>query len=69
MTGYLGMWEYIESLSSRIKLGMFVARLFNSPFQFETRNMQQSVCNAYDVDIFYGTDHNRFLYFGLRNRL
>ncbi len=49
MTGYLGMWEYIESLSSRIKLGMFVARLFNSPFQFETRNMQQSVCNAYDV--------------------
>lgn len=49
MTGYLGMWEYAENLSSRIKLGMFVARLFNSPFQFETQNMQLSVCSAYDV--------------------
>lgn len=49
MTGYLGMWEYTESLSARIKLGMFVARLFNSPFQFETQNMQLGVCSAYDV--------------------
>lgn len=32
--GYLGIWNVIEGLSSRIQAGMFVSRLFNSPFQY-----------------------------------
>lgn len=35
MSGYLGLWESINGLVSRIKTGIFIARLFNSPFQFE----------------------------------
>ncbi len=34
--GYLGFSENMDSLNDKIKLGMFVAKLFNSPFQFET---------------------------------
>lgn len=34
--GYLGMREYLDSLSARFKIGMFIACIFNNPFQFET---------------------------------
>lgn len=49
MLGYLGMWDKIEELSDRIKTGMFVARLFNSPFQFERNGQQISVGDAPDI--------------------
>lgn len=46
--GYMGMWEYVESLADRIKIGMFVAKIFNSPFQFEeTRTIE--IAKAYDI--------------------
>ena len=32
LTGYLGLWDSIQSLSDRIRAGMFTAVLFNSPF-------------------------------------
>lgn len=47
--GYLGLWDSIEGLADRIKAGMFVSRLFNSPFQFEIRGQKISVTDAYDI--------------------
>jgi FMN phosphatase YigB (HAD superfamily) len=47
--GYFGMWDYMDSLADRIKIGMFVSRLFNSPFQFETEGRAISIGNTYDL--------------------
>lgn len=47
--GYLGMWEYLNNLSDRIKIGMFVAELFNSPFQFEMQNCRIRVENSQNL--------------------
>lgn len=44
--GYFGMWEYFNNLSDRIRIGMFVARLFNSPFQFEAKDCKIRVENS-----------------------
>lgn len=49
LAGYLGLWDNMEQLTERIKVGMFVSRLFNSPFQFETKERRISVKNAYDI--------------------
>lgn len=49
MAGYLGIWDKVESLSDRIRAGMFMARLFNSPFQFETQERKISVKSAGDI--------------------
>ncbi len=48
-TGYMGLWEYTECLSDRIKIGMFVANIFNSPFQFETEECRIGVSAASDI--------------------
>lgn len=47
--GYMGMWESVETLADRIKLGMFVAKVFNSPFQFETEECRIEVSTAHDI--------------------
>jgi predicted HAD superfamily hydrolase len=47
--GYMGMWDCIESLSDRIKVGMFVATIFNSPFQFEAEERKIAVKTAQDI--------------------
>ncbi|MCI8455367.1 MAG: hypothetical protein HFE84_12270 [Lachnospiraceae bacterium] len=49
-SGYLGLWDFMGSLSGRIRMGMFVSRLFNSPFQFEKEG-QEGICvnKAYDI--------------------
>lgn len=47
--GYMGLWEYTEYLSDRIRIGMFVADVFNSPFQFETKESRIGVHTAYDI--------------------
>ncbi len=49
MVGYFGMWDYIESLADRLKAGMFLAKLFNDPFQFETQEKKIEVRNAYEI--------------------
>lgn len=48
-TGYLGTWDQIVCLSDRIRAGMFVAKLFNSPFQFETIDKRIGIENAFDI--------------------
>lgn len=47
LVGYLGFWEHIRTLSDRIKVGMFVAELFNSPFQFEDQERRLRLKNAF----------------------
>ncbi len=47
--GYMGMWEQVETLADRIKLGMFIAKIFNSPFQFESEERKIAISNAYDI--------------------
>lgn len=47
--GYMGLWDYAEYLSDRIRIGMFVANIFNSPFQFETKERRIGVGTAYDI--------------------
>lgn len=48
-TGYMGLWDYTQCLADRIKIGMFVANIFNSPFQFESEECQIAVSAAYDI--------------------
>lgn len=47
--GYLGLWDSIKTLSDRVKLGMFVSCLFNSPFQFESEEMNITVNDSYEI--------------------
>lgn len=47
--GYLGLWDCLDSLSNRIKAGMFTAELFNSPFQFETEGRKLRVRNSHEI--------------------
>lgn len=49
MSGYMGMWNEISSLADRIRVGMFVSKTFNSPFQFENDERKISVYSAYDI--------------------
>lgn len=49
MSGYMGLWDEILSLSDRIRVGMFVSKIFNSPFQFENDERKISVYSAYDI--------------------
>lgn len=49
MAGYLGMWENTDKLASRLKIGMFIAKAFNSPFQFETECKAIAVRDAYEI--------------------
>ena len=51
--GCLGMEKYVDDLSDRIKLGLFVSRIFNSPFQFETTEKKICVNNANDIGFMF----------------
>ncbi len=47
--GYMGLWDYTQCLSDRVRIGMFVANVFNNPFQFETKESRIGVHTAYDI--------------------
>lgn len=47
--GYLGLWDSVKTLSDRVKLGMFVSCLFNSPFQFESEEKNITVNDSYEI--------------------
>ena len=49
MVGYLGLSNYMDNLYLRVKIGMFAANIFNSPFQFETKDKKLCVSDAYDI--------------------
>ena len=39
----------MESLSERLKAGIFAARLFNDPFQFESEDRRIGLADVYDI--------------------
>lgn len=47
--GGLGLQNCLVSLSDRLKAGMFVARIFNSPFRTEDGNRHLKISAAYDI--------------------
>ena len=47
--GGLGLISGEMSLSDRIRIGMFIAKIFNSPFQFEDEEMRIHVDDVYDI--------------------
>lgn len=47
--GYLNLLDKSNGLSERIRIGMMISRLFNSPFQFERDDRKITVCDAYDI--------------------
>ncbi len=49
MAGYLGLQENLDCLASRIKIGLFLERLFNSPFQFEQQEKKISVKDGFTI--------------------
>ena len=49
MTGNLGLSRHMNSLCDRLRIGMFIAKLFNSPFQFERDDRHIEISDAYDV--------------------
>ncbi len=52
-TGYLGLQKNCVELPVRMKTGIFVSRMFNSPFQFETEDRILSVKNAFDIGFLF----------------
>ena len=49
LTGNMGLSAYMGSLSGRLRIGMFVSAIFNSPFQFETDTGCMEIADVYDV--------------------
>lgn len=47
--GYLGLWDSIRGLANRVKIGIFVSKIFNSPFQFEKGEWKIAIQSAYDL--------------------
>lgn len=47
--GNLGFAEYVQSLSDRLKVGMFISVIFNSPFQFENENKCIEIHDAFEI--------------------
>ena len=47
--GYLGLPDAADLLSDRLKIGMLVSRIFNSPFQFESEDKKICVSDACDI--------------------
>lgn len=47
--GNLGLTDYMASLPERLKVGMFVSEIFNSPFQFENKDRRIRISDAYDI--------------------
>lgn len=47
--GYLGLEKYSDDLSDRLKIGLFVSNIFNSPFQFEMEDKRITIGDAYNI--------------------
>lgn len=47
--GSMGLADYVETLSDRLKVGMFVSLLFNSPFHFENKDRHIEILDARDI--------------------
>lgn len=51
--GCLGMENEVDSLADRLKMGLLVSKIFNSPFQFETKERKITVDNSHDIGFMF----------------
>ena len=51
--GGLGTEELVKSLSDRLKCGLFISRLFNDPFQFDTGERKVCITDAKNVGFLF----------------
>lgn len=49
MCGGFGMEKYVKTLSDRLKIGLFISRLFNSPFYFEMEENPVEISTAWQI--------------------
>jgi len=47
--GNLGLAGHTNLLSDCLRIGMFISKIFNSPFQFETEDKHIKISDAYDI--------------------
>ncbi|MCI8972559.1 MAG: hypothetical protein HFH79_03075 [Lachnospiraceae bacterium] len=47
--GNLGFADFMDSMAEHIKIGMFIAKIFNSPFQFEQDDRCIEIPDVYDI--------------------
>lgn len=47
--GGLGVLDFVKDLSDHLKAGMFVARIFNTPFLFENKDRQIEIATAHNI--------------------
>lgn len=47
--GGLGIEKAVNTFSDRVKCGLFISRIFNSPFQFEQKNCRITIETAFDI--------------------
>lgn len=47
--GCFGIPDDMDSVADCLKIGMFVEKIFNNPFQFESEDLRISVSDAYDI--------------------
>lgn len=47
--GGLGLTEYVDTLSERLNVGMFISEIFNNPFQFETEDKHIRITDSYNI--------------------
>lgn len=61
--GYLGLWGETGSLSSRIRAGLLVSKLFNSPFPSDRDCQRLHVDSSYDIGyLFYAPIVSGFVF-------
>ena len=51
--GCFVMENDVDSLADRLKVGLFVSKIFHSPFQFETKERKITVDNSYDIGFMF----------------
>lgn len=51
--GCFGMENEVECLADRLKVGLFVSKIFNSPFQFETKERKITIDNSHDIGFMF----------------
>ncbi len=47
--GNLGFADFMDSMAEHIKIGMFIAKVFNSPFQFEQDDRCIEISDVYNI--------------------
>ncbi|MBR3834107.1 MAG: hypothetical protein IKJ73_07295 [Lachnospiraceae bacterium] len=67
--GELGVTPYVLSLSDRIRVGLFIARMFGNAFWFDEEQRKLCVSDAYDIGYLFCAPMISDFVFWLKNRV